>query len=69
MRTYMKQLREMSGLTQAEVAKELNISEGSYSLIENGKRQLKMTIEMAKKLSDVFGVSIDFILENENRSA
>lgn len=68
MRIYLKKIRENANLTQADVAKELNISEGSYSLIENGKRQLKMTIEMAKKLAEVFGVSIDTILENENQA-
>lgn len=69
MRVYLKELRGEMGLTQSEVAKKLNISEGSYSLIENGKRQSKMTIEMAQKLAKIFNVSIDVILENENKTA
>lgn len=69
MRTYLKELREKLGLTQLEVAKKLNISEGSYSLIENGKRQSKMTIEMAQKLANIFNVSIEVILKNENKTA
>ena len=65
MRVYLRKMREQAGLTQLEVAKKLNISEGSYSLIENGKRQIKMSIDMAKKLAEAFEVPIDTILENE----
>ncbi len=67
MRTYLKELRENLNLTQLGVAQKLNISEGSYSLIENGKRQSDMTISMAQKLASIFDVSIDVILENESK--
>ena len=65
MREYLRKCRENSGLTQYETAKKLGISESYYSLIENGERQQKMTIELAAKLSNVFGVTIEYIMEQE----
>ena len=69
MRKWLKELREKSNMSQQNVAEHLGISQNYYSMIETGERQSKMTIEMAQKLAKIFNVSIDVILENENKTA
>ena len=69
MRNYLKELRQEKGLTIKEVAVKLDISESYYCLIEAGERLPKMTIAFARKIAAIFGVSIDFILENEKEEA
>ncbi len=65
MRKWLRDLREASKMSQQTVAERIGISQNYYCMIESGERQPKMTIEMAKKLSEVFEVPIDTILENE----
>lgn len=65
MRRYLRELREELGYTQLEISKKLNISESYYSLIENGERQKKLDMTMAKKLADMFGVTLEFIYDHE----
>lgn len=67
MRTYLKQLREQAGLTHKQVSEKLEISEPYYQMIEAGKRQKRMDISLAAKLAAIFGVSLDFILAEENK--
>ena len=50
------------GLNQKQAAKLLGISESRVSDILNGRRKINLNI--AKRLRDNFGVSIDFILDN-----
>ena len=69
MREYLKKCRENKGLTQLETAKKLDISESYYSLIESGERQPKMTIETAQKIAKIFEVPIEYIFEQENKTA
>ncbi len=64
-REYLKDLRIKQGFTQNDVADKLNILQSYYSMIENGERQQKMTIDLAQKLADVFDVSIEYIFEKE----
>lgn len=66
MRNWLKQLREERGMTQKQVAEQLNISESYYSYIEAGDRQKMMDISLARKISKIFGISIEQIVENEN---
>ena len=66
MRKWLKELREKNMMSQQNVALMLGISQQYYHLIENGDRQQKMTIELAAKLSKVFGVTIEYIMEQEN---
>lgn len=66
MRQYLRNLRERFGFTQLEVSKKLNVSESYYSLIETGERQKKLSMDMAQKLAQVFGVSLEYICEQEN---
>lgn len=65
MRDWLMKARKEKGLTQLEVAKQLNISESYYCFIENGDRQKKMDIVVAYKLSLIFGIPIERILEFE----
>ena len=65
MRKWLKDLRESKGLTQKVISASLGLNQPAYSMIENGDRQKKMSIEFADKLSKVLGVPIDTILKNE----
>ena len=64
-RTWLKEARVKAGKTMAEVGEELDISESYYSLIENGKRQNPMDITLVAKLSKIFCLSIQQIVELE----
>lgn len=65
MREYLKTLRIGKNLTQAKAAKELDISESYYCLIEKGERKQEMSISMLCKLSEVFDVSVSDLIEAE----
>ena len=65
LRHYLKAERERRGLSQRDVATKLGISQNYYSMIENGERQKKIDIELAQKLADIFGVTLEFICEHE----
>ena len=67
MRDWLKKLRQDNLKTQLETANELDISESYYNLIENGERQKQLSMELAQKIADVFGVSLDYISEQEKR--
>lgn len=56
----LKQLRKNFNLTQADLAKKLNLSFQQISNLENGKRNL--TLEQTLLLNQKFGVSVDWIL-------
>ena len=69
MRDYLIELRAKTGLTQADVAKKIGISEPYYQMIESGKRQKNMDITLAAKLSDVFSVPMDQLVKEEAKLA
>jgi transcriptional regulator with XRE-family HTH domain len=52
----IKQLREMNGMLQRELATKLQIGEGFLSKVENDQKQLKR--DDLKKLSRLFKVSL-----------
>lgn len=56
----LKQLRKNFNLTQADLAKKLNLSFKQISNLENGRRNL--TLEQTLLLNQKFGVSVDWIL-------
>lgn len=58
---HIKTLRKERGLQQKEVALEIDIDQSNYSKIENGKRE--PSIYVLKKLADLFGVTVDYIIE------
>lgn len=69
MRTWMSSARKRCGLTMKETADQLGISESYYSMIERGERQRNLDVTLAVKLSEAFGVSLEYIVEQENDSA
>lgn len=56
----IKDLREDHNLTQAAVAKYLNIKQNTYCQYENGKRQLPLPHLVA--LAKLYQTSTDYIL-------
>ncbi|MDK2932358.1 MAG: putative transcriptional regulator [Clostridiales bacterium] len=58
-RTYLIKLRKKNKLTQAEIAELLSITPVFYGMIERGERN--PTLELAKKIADLFNVTIDEI--------
>ena len=55
----IKELRNKKGLSQAQLADELGISNQIISFYENDKREPK--IGMWQKLADFFGVSVPYL--------
>ncbi len=62
----LKKIRKEKNLNQLKVAMDLNISREAISFYENGKRC--PDIQMLKKLSAYFNVSIDFLITGKEFS-
>ena len=60
----LKQLRKNKGLTQAEIANIIGMSQSVYARYESGK--IDPPIETLKALADYFGVSVDEILGRDS---
>lgn len=69
MRNWLLEARKEKGLTQLDVAKKLDISEGYYSYIESGVRQKKMDMTLVAKLSAIFDIPLAKIVEMEQEEA
>lgn len=65
-RTYLKEMRENSGLSMQDVAEKIGISRQYYQQIEAGERQQKMDITLVAKLSTIFNIPIEKIVDYEN---
>ena len=65
MRIYLKNARERKGMSQADVAMKLDISESYYCLIENGQRQKVMDLTLAGSLSKILDLSLLEIIKEE----
>lgn len=64
----LKKIREdKAGLRQEDVAKALGISTKAYSNIENNVSDI--TLKRLKELSDIFGVTPEFILNHHDKSS
>ena len=59
----LKIIRKERNLNQLKVAMDLNISREALSHYETGKRE--PSIDMLKKLSKYFNVSIDYLINGE----
>ena len=59
----LRSVRKKKGLNQLKVAFDLNISREALSHYENGKRS--PDIQMLRKLSEYFNVSIDFLINGK----
>lgn len=69
MRSWMEKARKCRGLTMKAAATQLGISESYYSMIERGERQQKLDIALAVRMSGVFGISLEYIVNQEEASA
>lgn len=67
MRGYLKKLREEKGLTQQMAAEKMGIGQSYYSDIELAVKQTDMSLSTMQKLSEVFGVPITQIIEEEKK--
>ncbi len=59
----LREIRKKRGYSQLKVAFALNISREALSHYENGKRS--PDVEMLRKMSDYFNVSIDFLINGK----
>ena len=59
----LKMIRKQRNLNQLKVALDLNISREALSHYENGKRS--PDVEMLRRLSEYFDVSIDFLVNGK----
>ena len=60
----LRGIREDRDIKQKEIAKILNVSQNTYSQYETGV--ISLTAEVLIKLSDYYGVSIDYLLDRTN---
>ena len=67
LRKWLKDLRAKNKLTQQDMAKKLSIAQQYYSCIEKGERQKDLNLSIVKKISGIFGVSIEWIAEQEGK--
>ena len=65
MRKWLKDHRTEKGLTMKELGAELGVSESYYCAIENGSRKAELSLPMAKRISEVLGISVDTIVAYE----
>lgn len=63
----LKELRKARGLSQVELAADLNISQNSISRYENGLREADYKTLIA--FADYFHVSVDYLLERTDDPA
>lgn len=64
MNKFLKELREKHGYTQEYMAKKLGYKgKSGYCLLENGS--VKITIEKARKISQIFNVDPSIFFDNE----
>ncbi len=63
----LKQLRQSKGWSQGQVAMKIDVDMQRISKYERGV--LNPTTELALKLADLFEVSLDYMLRNEENSA
>lgn len=65
MRDWLKKERTDRGLTMAEMAEKLSLSESYYLRIENGERQKKMDLLLVRKLATALDISVEEIIAKE----
>lgn len=65
MRDWLKKKRLEHGLTQKQVAEKIGLKESYYAHIEKGDRKKKMDAQLVKKLSDLFAIPMEEIVELE----
>lgn len=66
MREYLIRARTEAGLTQAQAAKKLLISQNYLSDIETGKRQKDLKLNVLKGCAKVYEVPLDTLICGES---
>lgn len=66
MREYLIRARTKAGLTQAQAAKNLLISQNYLSDIETGKRQKDLKLNVLKGCAKVYEVPLDTLIYGES---
>ncbi len=66
MSVFIQRLRKKRGFTQEYLASELAISRPTYIQVERGERDLTLT--EAKRLADIFGISLEDLLRGKDTS-
>ena len=61
----LKELRKKKGVTQKQIAEQLNITISFYSQIENKKKRLYY--DTAIKIADIFNMSPDQLFYTKNK--
>lgn len=61
----LRAIREDRDIRQIDIAKVLNVSQNTYSQYENGV--IALTADVLIKLSDFYGVSIDYLLDRTDK--
>ena len=61
----IKKLRKEKNLTQKELGDKLNVHANTISMYEKGNR--KVSLETANKLSEIFNVSVDYIIKGKDK--
>jgi len=59
----IKEMRKEKGVTQVQLASDLQISKATIAYYEVNKRQ--PSLEMLVKIANYLGVTTDFLLDNE----
>ncbi|MCR5150803.1 MAG: helix-turn-helix domain-containing protein [Clostridiales bacterium] len=62
----IRQMRRMHDLTQAQIAKYLNMNQNSYSHYETGEN--RVPVDVLIKLADLYGTSVDYLLERTDET-
>lgn len=65
MREWLKAKRTEKGLTMAQMAEKLSITESYYSYIEAGERQKKMDVSLVGKLSAALDIPVEEVFRQE----
>ncbi|MCL2828416.1 MAG: helix-turn-helix domain-containing protein [Oscillospiraceae bacterium] len=63
----IRNIREDKDLTQAKMAKYLNVCQSTYSDYELGK--LNIPISIWGKIADLFGTSVDYLINRTDEIA
>ena len=61
----LKQLRKLHNLTQAQFAKEFNISQGTVGMWETNRRE--PDFETTARIADYFNVTVDYLLGRDEK--
>jgi transcriptional regulator with XRE-family HTH domain len=62
----LRQLRELAGLSQRELARRANIPQPVISDVESG-RQKSVSLDAASRLADALGVTLDLLAGRTGR--